>query len=258
MRRGSFPWVTYLLVAGILWTSIVVTGLVLSEADVARYAWDSGDLEAGRAAPLFTSLFVHAGLLHLLFNLIALLAFGALLEETVGSFRYLLMYFLSGIGANLIHAAFVPGVPVVGASGAIFGVLGALVLLRPLVWTMVLFILPLPLLFASALYVALVPLLAAWDPHVAHAAHLAGMAVGMMGAVFLSPLRALRVLLSWAVVAVATFYGVTYATRLWLDRASVQALGAWDLALVVAPLVLAVLLVAFTHHRLARAGYAEG
>lgn len=256
MERGGTPWVTYLLAAGILYTAFFVTGIVPVEETVLPLAWSRAAMEAGDTGRLFTSLFAHGGLLHLAFNLLALLTFGTLLERTIGSGRYLVLYFVSGIAANLAHAYLSP-VPVVGASGAIFGVLGTLVLLRPLVWTMLLFILPIPILLASALYVALVPLLAAADPYVAHGAHLAGMAAGMMGALLIAPLRALRVLVAWVVVALCAFFGVGYATRLWRERESLSALHPVDLALVLAPLLLALLVVWFTHRRLGRAGFAE-
>ncbi len=77
--------------------------------------------------PMFTSFFLHTGWLHLLGNMWFLFIFGDNVEDTLGPFRYLLFYLLCGLGANLIYLAIAPHspVPLVGASGAIAGVMGA-------------------------------------------------------------------------------------------------------------------------------------
>jgi membrane associated rhomboid family serine protease len=79
------------------------------------------------ALPLVTSIFLHAGWLHLIGNLWFLYIFGDNVEDVLGHGRYLLFYLLCGIGANLIYLMFSPfsAVPLVGASGAIAGVMGA-------------------------------------------------------------------------------------------------------------------------------------
>lgn len=83
--------------------------------------------------PLFTSMFLHAGWFHLIFNMLYLWIFGDNVEDALGHFRYLLFYILCGLGAALTHVFLSPlaDVPVVGASGAIAGVLGAYLLLYP-------------------------------------------------------------------------------------------------------------------------------
>ncbi len=75
---------------------------------------------------LVTALFVHFGILHLLFNMWALAAFGGLAERLLGIANFLFLYFASGIAANLTSIAVMPNVNTAGASGAIFGILGAL------------------------------------------------------------------------------------------------------------------------------------
>jgi len=73
-----------------------------------------------------TSIFVHGGLQHLLFNMFALLVFAPPLEKLLGSVRYLILYLLSGVAGNLIGAVIVTGTQLsLGASGAIYGVYGA-------------------------------------------------------------------------------------------------------------------------------------
>jgi hypothetical protein len=83
--------------------------------------------------PLFSSLFLHGGWLHLIGNMWFLYIFGDNVEDCLGRRRYLLFYLLSGVGANLIFLLFSPAamMPLVGASGAIAGVMGAYFILFP-------------------------------------------------------------------------------------------------------------------------------
>jgi membrane associated rhomboid family serine protease len=84
-------------------------------------------LEQGEWWRLVTAAFLHYGPIHLLLNMVALYWFGSLLEERIGFGRYVLLYLVSGIsgsaGALLWSNGFLT--PTVGASGAIFGILGA-------------------------------------------------------------------------------------------------------------------------------------
>lgn len=83
--------------------------------------------------PFFSSMFLHAGIWHLLGNCLYLWIFGDNVEDRLGSFRFLAFYLLCGIAASSIHAAvnINSTVPAIGASGAIAGVLGAYFLLFP-------------------------------------------------------------------------------------------------------------------------------
>jgi membrane associated rhomboid family serine protease len=83
---------------------------------------------------IVTALFLHAGLLHVVGNMLYLLPFGDNVEDSLGHARYLIFYFLCGIIANLVFAAFYPHskVPILGASGAIAGVLGGYLALNPI------------------------------------------------------------------------------------------------------------------------------
>jgi membrane associated rhomboid family serine protease len=85
-----------------------------------------------RPAALLLNAYAHAGWLHLVMNMGALLVFGPLLEERLGVWRYLLLYHVSNLGANLVQGAlvllFLPGLAgygILGASGAIAGLMGA-------------------------------------------------------------------------------------------------------------------------------------
>lgn len=80
-----------------------------------------------------TSIFLHAGHVHLLGNLLYLWIFGASIEGALGAPRFLIFYFVCGLAASMIHVASAPEslLPTVGASGAISGVLGAYLRLYP-------------------------------------------------------------------------------------------------------------------------------
>jgi membrane associated rhomboid family serine protease len=81
----------------------------------------------------FTSMFVHAGLLHILSNMIFLVIFGDNVEDMMGAGPYLVFYLLSGLAASVVQIAADPTsmIPNVGASGAIAGVLAGYLLLLP-------------------------------------------------------------------------------------------------------------------------------
>jgi membrane associated rhomboid family serine protease len=83
--------------------------------------------------PLFTSMFLHGGLMHLLGNMLFLYIFGDNIEDHFGHIGYLLFYLVCGIGSGLVHVLFNLNshIPAIGASGAISGVMGAYILLFP-------------------------------------------------------------------------------------------------------------------------------
>jgi membrane associated rhomboid family serine protease len=82
---------------------------------------------------IFTSMFIHGGWLHIGGNMLFLWIFGNNVEDVLGHFRYLLLYLLSGVAAAMGQALSDPSstVPMLGASGAIAGVLGAYLLVYP-------------------------------------------------------------------------------------------------------------------------------
>lgn len=82
---------------------------------------------------LFTSMFLHGGVLHILFNMWYLWIFGDNIEDVLGRGKFILFYLGAGLAASFVHAFSDPGsmIPTIGASGAIAGVLGAYALLYP-------------------------------------------------------------------------------------------------------------------------------
>jgi membrane associated rhomboid family serine protease len=76
---------------------------------------------------LLTCVFVHGGIIHIAFNMWCLWNLGALAESLYGRWTYAAIYLMCGVGASLASVAWHPGAPSVGASGAIFGLAGALI-----------------------------------------------------------------------------------------------------------------------------------
>jgi len=131
-----------------------------------------------------TAIFLHGSLSHLIFNLFALAFFGLILEKFIGSNKFLIIFFISGILANIISVNFYNSS--LGASGAIFGIIGALTIKKPLmtVWA---FSLPMPMFLASILW-ATGDLIGIFNPSgVGNIAHLSGLAFGLiLGAILKS------------------------------------------------------------------------
>ena len=84
-------------------------------------------VEAGQIYRLFTSIFLHISFFHFLFNMYALYIIGPQIENFFGKWRYLIIYLGSGLVGNLLSIAFNLGTFSLGASGAIFGLLGSLI-----------------------------------------------------------------------------------------------------------------------------------
>jgi membrane associated rhomboid family serine protease len=91
-----------------------------------------------RISPMVTSQFLHAGSMHLLSNMVVLLFLGKKVEKRIGSLKFLAFYLASGIAGNIVYGAFhlSSHEPVLGASGAVAGVLAASLLCNPngIVW----------------------------------------------------------------------------------------------------------------------------
>lgn len=142
------PYVTFALIAVNILVFIGYWQLFSDERALLRFysewALIPADLAEGRNLHgLFTSMFLHGGILHLAGNMLFLWIFGDNLEEDLGHFGFAAFYLASGIGAGLIHAIAEPGsaIPTVGASGAIAGVMGGYLLMYPKAKVDILFIL---------------------------------------------------------------------------------------------------------------------
>ncbi len=101
---------------------------------------------------IISSLFFHSNWIHFLFNIIVILMFGLILEKQIGSFKFLLIYLLSGIIGNLSQVLIVNDSFVIGASGAIFGIIGSLLIIRPRLELRLFGLIKIPLIILFGLY----------------------------------------------------------------------------------------------------------
>jgi membrane associated rhomboid family serine protease len=144
---------------------------------------------------LFSSMFLHGGWLHIVSNMWILIIFGDNVEERMGGLGYLVFYLLSGMAAGLLQAFLLPDspVPMVGASGAIAGVLGAYLLLYPrarilslvpIVFFFTLIEIPAPVFllfwFASQLFSGVLSLTGTAGSGIAWWAHIGGFVFGLI------------------------------------------------------------------------------
>lgn len=143
VRSKTTPFVNYLLIAfcGLAFLYELSQGSKI-DSFVQRFAiipvevsplLFHGHASPGAVLSLLTSMFLHGGWLHLMGNMLYLYIFGDNIEDRLGHIGYLLFYILCGIGAGLVEVYFQrdSAVPLIGASGAIAGVLGAYFLLFP-------------------------------------------------------------------------------------------------------------------------------
>lgn len=137
-----------------------------------------GDEMLIRPYIIITSMFLHANFFHLLFNMYALFLFGTFLEQRIGARRFLITYLSCGIAAALIGGMFYDSA--LGASGAVFGVIGALIILLPNLRLLFFFAIPMPLWVAGIIFAAIDLYGMAGQTNVAHIAHLVGMATGIV------------------------------------------------------------------------------
>eukprot|EP00116_Pleurobrachia_bachei_P004070 sb/3464332/ len=132
----------------------------------------------------FSAIFIHAGILHLIPALIVQLILGSQIEKTAGWFRTMLIYFISGVGGNLTSSVFVPYHPTCGAGGAVYGLLGVI---------LVEFIQSYQVVhrpgreLAKLLVVIVGSLLIGTLPYLDNFAHLGGMVYGVLSACIILP-----------------------------------------------------------------------
>ena len=131
-----------------------------------------------------TSIYLHVDPFHIFFNMFALWTFGPECERQIGGRKFTALYHVAGFVGNLLHFAIDPAsfTIVVGASGAVFGIMAAFAVLFPLRPIFVFFFLPLllPAAFLAILYflIELVYEFSGLNPYVAHWAHIGGLLAG--------------------------------------------------------------------------------
>ena len=129
-----------------------------------------------------TYMFLHGGLMHIFFNMLFLWMMGSELERYWGSKEFLKYYFVTGIGAGLVNAVAQPrsGIPIIGASGAIFGLIIAFALAFPEREILLYFFIRMKAKYFALLVAAIevIALLALPGSGIARLAHLGGLVVG--------------------------------------------------------------------------------
>lgn len=141
------PWMTMLLIAInlLVWWMVQGAGLDFKALEASVIAYGTYPCEITGQIPgecrvegpgwgaLLTSMFMHGGWMHLIGNMLFLWVFGNNIEDSMGHIRFLVFYVVCGLAASFAHIYFSPAsnLPMVGASGAISGIMGAYILLYP-------------------------------------------------------------------------------------------------------------------------------
>lgn len=152
-------------------------------------SWDA--LAAGRWWTLIASEFSHLWFLHFFVNMYVLASFGPIVEYTIGSMRFFVFYIVAAVIASLSHAAVSnyilhqPGIPALGASGAIAGVILLFSLMYPRARILLFGIIPMPAIAGALLFVGLDLAGLYWQSAggglpIGHGAHLGGAATGVL------------------------------------------------------------------------------
>ncbi|MFD1343669.1 rhomboid family intramembrane serine protease [Litorisediminicola beolgyonensis] len=135
---GSTPYVTYLLIAANIGAFLLYFERLYSGDGLMNfwldYALVPRNITNGHSAlGFFTHMFLHGGIMHLVGNMLFLFIFGDNIEHEMGPVGFTFLYFASGLGAALLQYMAAPfsTIPMVGASGAVAGVMGAYLLMFP-------------------------------------------------------------------------------------------------------------------------------
>jgi len=158
-RRALLTWGLILINFGVYF--YLAQNPVMDENAIARYAVTPADITAGRhLGTLITSMFLHANLLHVAGNMLFLWIFGNNVEDHLGHIGFTIFYFVVGVAAMAAHYLADPGStqPVIGASGAIAGVMGAYLVF----WPRARVLSVIALLFFLPVYLPAAVLLAIW------------------------------------------------------------------------------------------------
>ncbi len=125
--KNKFPMITYWLIA--VNVILYVVPILFGQYNdlINNYSVWGPAIREGQVYRLFTGMFLHGGLVHLLFNCYALYVIGSQVESFLGKFKFLVIYLVAGISGALFSMIFGGNYASIGASGAIFGLMGALV-----------------------------------------------------------------------------------------------------------------------------------
>ena len=124
--KTKFPMITYILIAFCIIMYAVPLLFNQTNDIILQFCVHGPSIRAGQFYRLITGAFLHAGLLHLVFNCYALYVIGSQLESFLGKIKYTIIYFVSAIFGSILSMTFSGNTASVGASGAIFGLMGSL------------------------------------------------------------------------------------------------------------------------------------
>ena len=190
--RRTFPFITYLLI--LVNVIFFLVELALGDTFILQWSFVPARFlanPAGDFPTLFTSMFMHAGWLHIGGNMLYLWIFGDNVEDRFGHVKFLIFYLICGLAATFAQMAFSmhSEIPSLGASGAIAGVLGAYILMFPRAQVKVLMgrgIVPVPALIVLGLWIVLQffsgvgSIMTQTDSGVAYMAHIGGFVTGFI------------------------------------------------------------------------------
>ncbi|MDP2925554.1 MAG: rhomboid family intramembrane serine protease [Nanoarchaeota archaeon] len=162
-----------------LWLGLVCLGMFILQILIAGFTelfiLSPGAIYNIEIWRFVSAIFMHGSLLHLMFNFFALIFFGAVLEKLIGGKNFLLVFFGSGIIANVISINFYNYS--LGASGAIYGIIGTLAILNPMmmVWA---FGIIMPMFVAAIIWIIADVIGVFYPSNAGNIAHLSGIAIG--------------------------------------------------------------------------------
>jgi membrane associated rhomboid family serine protease len=209
LRSIRFQWVTVGLIAAnalvFLWQSAgvgetVAASFALVPSELFQVKIFGGTahgpldrLAVPEAYTLLTYMFLHGDIIHLSSNMLFLWVFGDNVEDAMGHIKYLVFYLICGVAGGLVHSFMLPAstLPLIGASGAVAGVIAAYLILHPrvLVWVLAFRFIPLriPAAWVLGVWVAtqLFMVLVNQSDQVAWWAHIGGMAAGAILILFM-------------------------------------------------------------------------
>jgi membrane associated rhomboid family serine protease len=179
MKFGNFS-VTFCFIA-----ICVLVFIIQQFSDITDYLSFTPAFAYSRPWTFVTAIFLHADITHILFNMIALFFFGIYLEKKISKKSYIFIFLLAGIIGNVGYYFSAPdsSIPGLGASGAIYGIMGTLTVLAP---TAVVFVYGIPMpMFVAAIFWFLLEFFGLFAPSdIAHGAHLGGLFVGIILGVY--------------------------------------------------------------------------
>lgn len=179
MREERILSKTNFLVLSCILATLLFWVASLSGVNVDGWVFSTDNLVQGRVWTLFTALFLHADVLHLVGNMVFLYVFGNTLEKEVGGSKMLVAFFVGGVLAFLLGVPFfASSALILGASGAVFALTAVVMLVKPLKFSF-LFLMPVGLVAVIYFVYNVLAVLLGVESNVAYVSHFIGFVVGI-------------------------------------------------------------------------------